>query len=163
MSASTDFQDVELLARALASFIKDEAGLLDQPHPISFDKVVVPNSGSPILGFLLAQKLNAPCVIFRGNDPKIHQPHSTGFPDSFIYFNGTLNQGETVILVDDSTTGGGVFSECFERLNEIGVDVNHAFVLFEPENGGARSRLAGMGVTLHSIVVLDQKTRKELE
>ena len=107
MSASTEPKDVELLARSLASFIKDETGELKWAHPILFDKIVVPSTGSPILGFVLAQTLGSEVLLFRGDgDPKIRLPLPADLPDSFVHFNGSISKDDHAILVDDSTTGG---------------------------------------------------------
>lgn len=164
MSASTEPKDVELLARSLASFIKDETGELKWAHPILFDKIVVPSTGSPILGFVLAQTLGSEVLLFRGDrDPKIRLPLPVDLPDGFVHFNGSISKDAHAILVDDSTTGGGVLADCTERLREIGVQVHHAFVLFEPEDGGARDRLGRKDVTLHSIVKLNAEFRSQLE
>ena len=147
----------------MASFIKDETSSLEHTNPIVFDKIVVPISGSPILGFVLAETLGYPVVLFRGNaNPKIRQPCPEDMPEGFLYFNGTIKSGERAVLVDDSTTGGAMLDDCIERLREIGVEVHHSFVLFEPEGGGARDRLARKAVELHSIVKMDTEFRDRL-
>lgn len=151
MSACTDPFDTERLARALSSFIRDEMRMLDPGKPILYDKILVPKDGSVTVGFLLSKILKKPCVFFRGlDDPKIRHPYKPEY-----FFDGVVSRGDIFILVDDSTTGGRMMVEAASKVREIGGDVKHAFVLFEPIGKGARSRLQENGIELHAITLLD--------
>lgn len=151
MEASVNPRELERLARALASFIKDTMASLEHTSPIVFSKIVTPKEGSPTLGFRTGQILNVPCVLFRGAaQPKIAEPG-----DPLFFFDGAVSQTDSVLLVDDSTTGGTMLLQATEKLRELGALVQHAFVLFEPEGGTAREVLRSNGVELHSAVRVD--------
>lgn len=154
--ATTNYQIAERCARILANFIRDEMNrtLADESRPVVFNKIVVPKSGSPAIGFLLSQILNVPCVFFRGDkEPKIRTSD-----DVNIYFDGSVLPGDKLILVDDSTTGGRMCNQAIIKINEARAEVHHAFVLFEPIGKDARGRLAHSGVELHSIIPMNDDT-----
>jgi hypothetical protein len=60
--------------------------------------------------------------------------------------------GKTVLLVDDSTTGGSKMLDLAKALAAAGATVTDALVLFEPQGKGARERLRSSNIQLHSIV-----------
>ncbi len=157
---TTSIQTAERCARILANFIRDEMNrtLTEGSAPIVFNKIVVPKSGSPAIGFLLSQILNLPCVFFRGdNEPKIQTTDSAS-----VFFDGIVSPSDQLILVDDSTTGGRMFIQAIEKIRESKAEVNHAFVLFEPIEKDARGRLSHAGVDLHSIIQMNDETTTRL-
>ena len=159
MEASVDHREGERLARALASFIKDAMSSLNNDPPISFDAIVVPKGGSPVLGFLVSRVLNCRCILFRGEEhPKIR-----GEARPEYYLDGVIDPGESVILVDDSSTGGSMMLETVRKLRDIGANVAHAFILFEPAGGTAAEVLQRNEIRLHSIVRVDNEFLKQMK
>ena len=69
-----------------------------------------------------------------------------------FFFDGSVLPNDQIILVDDSTTGGRMFSQAIEKIRASKAEVHHAFVLFEPIGKDARGRLSHSGVELHSII-----------
>jgi len=156
MSATTDPRNLERLSRALASFMKDELSRLQDDGAIVFNVLVGMKGGSPSLGLATSRILGIPCTLHR-QDSKIAIPSRPEF-----FFDGKVAKGDAVVLLDDSTTGGRMFSEATEHIRAVGAQVHHAFVLFEPGGGTARDVLGRMGVTLHSAVVVDEDFLKKL-
>jgi orotate phosphoribosyltransferase len=158
--ATTDYQIAERCSRILANFIRDEMNrtLTDESRPIVFNKIVVPKSGSPTIGFLLSQVLRVPCVFFRGDsEPKVRSSS-----DVSTYFDGSVLPSDKLILIDDSTTGGRMFNQAITKIREAKAEVHHAFILFEPIGKDARGLLAHSGVDLHSIVQMNDETISRL-
>lgn len=156
MEACTSYTLAERCARILANFIRDEIKkALDthDPDPIIYDKIVVPKAGSPTIGFMLGHILNVPCIFFRGTDEaKIRDPAPVQ-----AFFDG-----DKVIIVDDSTTGGRMFNQAILKIREAGAEIRHGFVLFEPLGKDARGRLSHVGLELHSIVKVDEDLIKRV-
>jgi orotate phosphoribosyltransferase/uridine monophosphate synthetase len=70
------------------------------------------------------------------------------------HIEGIYRPGQTVLVVDDLTTGGGSLIDTAEALRHQGLFVRDALVLVNREQGAAR-RLHEAGVRLHPILTLE--------
>ena len=70
------------------------------------------------------------------------------------HIEGIYRPGQTALIVDDLTAGGGSLLETAERLRLAGIYVRDAVVLVNREQGAAK-RLADVGVRLHPILTLE--------
>lgn len=67
---------------------------------------------------------------------------------------GVYRPGQTVMIMDDLITGGGSIFETAVRLQEVGLEVNEAFVLIDRQQG-AKERLRKVGINLHCCLTLE--------
>lgn len=67
---------------------------------------------------------------------------------------GVFHPGQSVMIMDDLITGGGSIFETAIRLQEVGLEVNEAFVLIDRQQG-ARDRLRKVGINLHCCLTLE--------
>jgi orotate phosphoribosyltransferase len=124
-----------------------------------FSKIVGIKKGTPVLAWLAADRLRLPCVLHRGEDLK--KPWGTAeYPTGC--FDGELVEGDIVLLVDDSTTGGRLAMEAVEQIRQLGAVVEHFLVLFERVGKDARDLLQDQDITLHPVISLDEKVMIEI-
>jgi orotate phosphoribosyltransferase len=150
MSASLDPYFAEECTNILTSCLRERGSEI----PV-FDVVVGLKNGSPILAWKFGQRLNLKAVLFRGID-NYKRNRSARRPSDL--FDGDLQDGAKALIVDDSTTGGRMVLDCAETIRELGCEVNHCLVLFEPLGKGAREKLRDKGVDLISVIKIDRQT-----
>ena len=116
-----------------------------------FDLVATPRTGSPILGYEFARLCHKPFIM--GVHEKLHDKGQTMGHHATLDFPSTLNlSGMTVLIIDDSTTGGRKQVELAVKLRSAGAIVNSSLILFEPIGKGARDKLKGVDITLYSVM-----------
>ena len=107
-------------------------------------------AGVPIGGLHIATALSLQVrqpLLYARPDPRWREhdrPH----------IEGIYRPGQTALIVDDLTAGGGSLLETAERLRLAGLYVRDAVVLVNREQG-ATKRLAEVGVRLHPILTLE--------
>ena len=144
MGATTDTARATHYAKLLQTHYKIE----NMP---AFDVVATPRTGSPILGYEFARLSQKPFVM--GTSEKVKDKGKTMGSHSTLDYPKSLDlNGKTVMLVDDSTTGGRKQIELTKQLCDAGATVKISLILFEPQGKGAKDKLAKQGVTLHSII-----------
>lgn len=122
---------------------------------VDYHIVATPKTGSPILGYEFSKLVSKPFILGmleknkikeKGgrNEMKLHG--SVDFPKSLSL------AGKTILIVDDSTTGGRKMVGLIEKLRQEGATITDALVLFEPKGKGARESLEKINVKLHAIV-----------
>lgn len=116
-----------------------------------FDVVATPRSGSPILGYEFARLCQKPFIVDSPNKvtdaSKTMGAHANlDFPQSLIL------KDKSVLIVDDSTTGGRKQIELANLLRAEGAKVEKSLILFEPKGKGAREKLTLNKIKLYSII-----------
>lgn len=148
MSASTDPNKSVLMAQMLSSYIHQ--------HPsLTFDFIITPKNGTPILGYELAKLLQVPCVFHVDSQEKFTCNESQD--EFFIYSKFDISSREILskfskgLIVDDSTTGGRKVKNLVSDLRSVRCEVSDCLVIFEPTAKEVRETLNQIGITLHSI------------
>ncbi len=107
-------------------------------------------AGVPIGGLLIATALTLQMempLVYARTDPLALVGERT-------HIEGIYRPGQTAILVDDLTTGGGSLIDTADALRQQGLYVRDALVLVNREQGAAR-RLLEAGIRLHPILTLE--------
>ncbi len=94
--------------------------------------------GLPI-ATLVSYMLGKPMVYVR--KPKQHGTKSI--------IEGVIRDKSNIVLLDDIATTGGSLLQAADKLREAGVNINHAIVLIDREQG-ATERLTNAGIKLHA-------------
>lgn len=148
MSASTDPNKSVLMAQILSSYIHN--------HPsLTFDFIITPKNGTPILGYELAKLLQVPCVFHVDSQEKFTCGDT--HDEFYIYSKFDVSSREILskyskaLIVDDSTTGGRKVRNLVSDLRSVRCEVNDCLVIFEPTAKEVRETLNQIGITLHSI------------
>ncbi|KAM4889121.1 uridine 5'-monophosphate synthase [Thomomys bottae] len=68
---------------------------------------------------------------------------------------GTINPGETCLIIEDVVTSGSSVLETFEVLQKEGLKVTDAMVLLDREQGG-KDKLEAHGIRLHPVCTLSR-------
>lgn len=137
-------------AEAYARLLNSHAQTLSLKH---FDGVACPKAGSPFLAYEFSKIKSVPLIL--GVEDKVRAAEHTDFHqqghDKLDYPNDLKLLGRTILLVDDSTTGGRKLVELAKNLRNAGAKVEQALVLFEPKGKGARARLEENDVELIAV------------
>jgi orotate phosphoribosyltransferase len=120
---------------------------------IVFDRVVGLKEGSPSIAIQFARKVGKSVALFRG-EGEFKKDRAGGRPADL--FDGEVIAGETVLIVDDSTTGGRKAMQCLDALRSIGARAANFLVLFEPLGKGARELLQAREIELIAVVSLGE-------
>jgi orotate phosphoribosyltransferase len=151
MSASLHNEKCVRLASFLHELYKE--ALKKNPDLATASAVVGIKRGSPTLAYEFAKSRHLPLVLHRGSDefrynaPK-RQPRDT--------FDGDLSTvGKTVLIVDDSITGGRMVIEAIVDLGRLDIDVAYCLVLFEVLGKEGRQALSDNHVELIPIFRYD--------
>ena len=145
LSAVCESDDREILDRLLARWIH----LLG----VKPDKVAVPKLGNVILAMTVAQRLRAPLAIVRQE-----AKHEIGRPSPF---DGKVEAGDKVLLVDDVASDGVFLRVCVERLRSASAQVIAVIVLVNRTEGSAATDLEKAQIPFHALISLgDQEIEK---
>lgn len=128
IGGTCDPNTAEYFALLLSSFWANNLTNRDIVANADFDFIVTPKGGSPLLGYEFAKLINKPFVLheevarFRDN----HDDMRRWFNCSEVPAKGSI-----ALIVDDSTTGGTMFSNTIAHLREYGYNVYTCLVVFE--------------------------------
>lgn len=154
IGTSANSEAAELYARYLATYWKRiiiDNSIVQNP---SFDFVVTPKLGSPLLGYKFSKLFNKPFVLHLIESKFQSQ---TDNPKKIFDFGKSIpNSATTALLVDDSATGGRKIIKAIEDLRKYGYMVTDCLVVFEPTIKNVHERLKDRGVTLHSIIKIGE-------
>jgi orotate phosphoribosyltransferase/uridine monophosphate synthetase len=138
----------EALAR-VAALIEAEVQMkmaLRNQQVAPFDLIAGVPIGGLHIATALALQMRVP-LIYARTDPLALLGEQT-------HIEGIYRPGQTAIIVDDLTTGGGSLIDTAEALRHQGLYVRDALVLVNREQGAAR-RLQEAGMRLHPILTLE--------
>lgn len=114
------------------------------PHAEGADRVAGVELGAVPLAVALSLETGLPYVMVR----KQVKDYGTRRP-----FEGDLEAGERVLLVEDVTTTAGSAARAVQRLREAGAVVDEVVVIVDREEGGAET-MAAAGARLIPLVTL---------
>jgi len=159
-----DFPEPGIMFRDVTTLFQDARGFrmaIDQLlHPyagIRIDKVAGLEARGFILGGAVAHQLSVGFVPIRkkGKLPgtTISQDYSLEYGTATMEVHeDALQPGERVLVVDDLLATGGTAEAGVKLIERLGADVvSLAFIIDLPDLGG-RSRLEGMGMSVHTLV-----------
>jgi len=156
MGASTKANVALRLAALINTFIGTKLRDPQLKNLSDFDYVATPKSGSPLIGYEFSKMTDKP-LLLHSMEPKYK--NADGSPNSLAHFDLSFipESGKSVLIVDDSSTGGRKIMKLVEDLRSLDLVVDHCVVIFEPQSKveikqNARSRLSGLDVNLISIV-----------
>ena len=116
-----------------------------------FDIVATPRTGSPMLGYEFARLCKKPFIM--DSPGKVTDASKTMGAHATLDFPKSLTlKDKSVLIIDDSTTGGRKQVELAILLRAQGAKVEKSLILFEPKGKGAREKLGLSNITLHSII-----------
>jgi len=69
---------------------------------------------------------------------------------------GAFESGDRVLVVDDVLTTGQATIDAITHARAAGLDVRHALVLVDRQEGGGRARVEALGVPLTSLLTLQE-------
>jgi len=126
--------DPALLRRACAAY-------LTKLSTLSYDRLAaIPYAGLPIgVGLSLLS-----------GDPLIYPRREAKSYGTQVPIEGTFEQGERVLLIDDLISTGGSKLEAVEVLRGVGLEVTDVLVLID-RSGGQHAEMKAAGLTLHAL------------
>lgn len=122
-TAAGDYAERDRMSDIMASFIRAKQGTTG----LEFTKVVIPKSGNVLFSIKVAEKLNVDIVAFRGEAYPITEP--TDLPFTKNYFDGSLEENDDVIIIDDVTFRGDTIERTLDWLKRANVSAKAVFVL----------------------------------
>ena len=111
------------------------------PPADSFDRLAGPELGAVTITSVLACEINKPFVLVR-KDAK-------GYGTDKI-FEGALNKGERVVLIEDILTTAGAALSAAERLRDYGVEIVKIIGVVDREEGAAEN-IANAGFQMDAL------------
>lgn len=135
--ASTDPYVLEVIA--------DEMARIVHYNGMKIDKIAGVVLGSIPLAVALSLRTKIPYIMVR----KEKKDHGTG-----KLIEGSLQEGETVLMVEDVITSAGSVAEAIETVRSAGGKVNEVLCVVNRQEGG-EERLKGMNVKLYSLVTAE--------
>ena len=136
--------------RRVAALIEDELRLamsLRNRQVEPFDLIAGVPIGGLHIATALSLQLQAPLLYARP------APSGADEDGTRPVIEGIYRPGQSAILVDDLSAGGGSLVDTAQQLRRAGILVRDAVVLVDREQGGAR-RLDAIGVRLHPILTM---------
>ena len=120
------------------SFIAD---VIDSVTRDDFDKVLVPESFGLPIAALVAERKGKPLAVIRkrdlGAEPLATAEYFSGYEKGTYYIYG-VNEGESVLLIDDAISTGGTMEAVIRELQSFSVDIADIAVSMSKETYGGR-------------------------
>lgn len=135
---------------AVLEEIADEMAIQIQKNGIAFDKIAGVVLGSIPLAVALSLRTKVPYIMVR----KEKKDHGTQ-----KMIEGTLKEGELVLMVEDVITSAGSVCDAIEIVRSAGGFVCDVFCVVNRQEGG-EDRLKGMSVHLSSLITAEQLLKK---
>ncbi len=134
------------------------ANVIDSITTDDIDKVLVPETFGIPIATLIAERKGRPLAIIRKRDlgapPAATAEYYSGYEKGTYYIYG-VNEGDSVLLIDDAISTGGTFESILATLPKIGVNVVDAAVSMSKEfYGGRRLIFEKFGVIVKAPVLL---------
>lgn len=115
---------------------------------VDFDFIAVHRNSSVILAYYLSTAFHKP-ILFISNSPKIT------LNKKFVYIEASVSldecKGKKALIIDDSTSGGGLLKEVAIRLKEERIIVNDICILYARTDSSFERRDKLKGYTVHLI------------
>lgn len=122
--------------------VTSAGGVVGEPPPLKIDTIASPAIGGLVIGFAVAQALNARFIWTERQEGVMTLRR--GF---------SIKGGERILVVEDVITTGGSTRECIDALEKHGAKVVSAASIIDRSNGEA-----DVGVTRIALVSLDVVT-----
>ncbi|KQM12145.1 orotate phosphoribosyltransferase [Methanomassiliicoccales archaeon RumEn M1] len=136
--ASTDPYVLEAVADEMARLVHMEG--------MKFDRIAGVVLGSIPLAVALSLRTKVPYIMVR----KEKKDHGTG-----KLIEGTMLEGERVLMVEDVITSAGSVAEAISTVRAAGGEVSMTLCVVNRQEGGEQ-RLADLGVGLRSLVTAEE-------
>ncbi|MGR3249998.1 MAG: hypothetical protein ACU0DH_13375 [Paracoccus sp. (in: a-proteobacteria)] len=156
MGGSTSHQKAVQMAALLKAFIGSVSADASKKNIPDFDYVATPKSGSPLIGYEFSKLVQKPLML-HSIEPKYKDADGKSNPIAHFDLNFVPNAGATVLIIDDSSTGGRKIQTLISDLKNLDLKVDHCIVIFEPQSKvgtkqNAAEVLSPVGVNLVSIL-----------
>ena len=151
LSASLEDEKCTRLAGFLHELYKE--AIKEYPQLATASTIVGIKRGSPSLAYEFAKRLNMPLVLHRGSSEFRYNVEQRLPKDTF---DGDLpKEGNKVLIIDDSTTGGRMLIDAIRDLRKQQVEVEYCLLLFEVLGKDGRQALRDNHVELISLFRFD--------
>ena len=147
-------------AMRMATLLKAQIGVKatepEYKRLTDFDYVATPKSGSPFLGYEFSRLTQKPLML-HSQDAKYRDANGKSEPLAHFDISFKPESGKSVLIIDDSSTGGRKVGSMIQHLKLLDLVVNYCVVIFEPQSKvgtqqNASKALSEYGVKLISIV-----------
>ena len=122
------------------------------------DKIVAPEAMGIHIATALSLQTDIPLVVIRkrkyGLDGEVALHQTTGYSESEMYIND-VEEGDTVLLVDDLLSTGGTLLAICDALTEIGAEIADVVVVLRKVGGSALENSPYEATSLMDITVED--------